>query len=378
VKSFRARLDELESAGLLRTLRAIQGAPGARVRIEGRDVVNFASNNYLALAEDPRVREAAAEAAREWGAGATASRLLGGTLEVHGRLEDAVAKFKRTEAAAVFPSGWHANTGLLPALAGPEDTVLLDRLAHASLVDGARLTRASFRVFRHNDLEDLEGALRRRPARGAVWIVTESVFSMDGDTAPLRGIVSLAKQHGASVYVDEAHATGVYGPDGRGWVNAEAVETQVDVCMGTFSKALGSLGGFACGSYDFVEWVHNRCRSFIYSTALPPASAAAALKALEIAQAEPQRRERVFALAARLRKGLGLPEGGPVVPLVVGGEKETLELSRRFWEAGIFAPAVRPPTVPKGTSRIRFSVTAGHTESEIDRALDVYRSTPPA
>jgi 8-amino-7-oxononanoate synthase len=371
----RKSLEDLKRADLHRSLRALGSAPAARVRLDGRAVVNFASNNYLGLAGHPRVTAAAADAAERWGAGATASRLLGGTLEIHARLETALARLKGTEAAAVFPSGYHANMGTLQALLGKDDVVFLDRLAHASLVDGARLSGAALRVFAHNDAASLEKALRRHAGANAPWIVTESVFSMDGDDAPLRELAALAKRFGARTYVDEAHATGVRGPDGAGLVRELGLEKDIDVCMGTLSKALGGAGGFVCGTRELAEWVHNRARSFIYSTALPPASAASALAALEVSAAESARRERLFASSRRLRAALGVAAGdGPIVPLVVGSEKAALDLSRRLWDAGFFVPAIRPPTVPKGTARLRFSVTADHSEAEIEAAARVVAS----
>jgi 8-amino-7-oxononanoate synthase len=388
-------LKSLEEKNLLRVLRVMGSAPGARAELEGKSVLNFASNNYLGLAGHPSVVAAAREASEAWGAGATASRLLGGTLAVHERLEKALAGFKKTEACAVFPSGWHANLGALPALMGPGDTVVLDRLAHASLVDGARLSRADLLVFKHNDVEDLERVLRRAPVTGRRWIVTESVFSMDGDVAPLCEMVFVAERYNARLYVDEAHGTGVFGPGGSGVVNGLGLEKKVAVCMGTLSKALGAQGGFVCGSEDLIRWIHNKARSFIYSTALAPAAAGAALAAVGMLPTEgEERRKRVLSLSARLRDGLeeirragaggtvsaAAParairspytpyERGPIVPFLVGGEEDALALSRRLWDAGVFAPAVRPPTVPKGTARLRFSVTADHTPADIDRVL---------
>jgi 8-amino-7-oxononanoate synthase len=337
----------------------------------GRDFVNFASNNYLDLAGDERVRRASAEAASRWGGGATASRLLGGTLDLHRELEAELAAFKEAEAALVFPSGYHANLGMIPALAGPGDAVFLDRLAHASLVDGARLSRATLRVFRHNDPDDLARALKRWTGRGEKWVATESVFSMDGDRAPLSDLVSVCERTQARLYVDEAHGTGVWGPEGRGCVNEWGLGGRVDVRMGTLSKALGAQGGFVTGSRTLMSWAVNRARSFIYSTALAPAAAGAALAALRIARQEPARRENCFARSARLRAGLGASGEGPIVPFLVGGDADAVELSGRLWDAGIFAPAVRFPTVPRGTARIRFSVTAGHRDEDVDRALKV-------
>lgn len=394
--ALRRNLEDLEKADLRRTLRVLDSAPSAHVTLDGREVVNFASNNYLGLAGDPWVRRAAAEAAERWGAGATASRLLGGSLRVHEELESALARLKGTEAAAVFPSGYHANLGTLQALLGKDDTAVLDRLAHASLVDGVRLSGARLKVFGHNDVEELEKVLTRADRAGdRCWIITESAFSMDGDVAPLRQIVSLAKRFGANTYVDEAHATGVWGVEGAGVVKDLGLERGVDVCMGTLSKALGAMGGFICGRWELVEWVHNRCRSFIYSTALSPACAASALAALDIVRSQPERREKLFRLGGRLRQTLRpspaspsqrsgdgrspkLREGGeggegPIVPFIVGSEKAALAISRRLWDAGFFVPAIRPPTVPKGTARLRFSVTAAHSEQDIDRAVKVLK-----
>jgi 8-amino-7-oxononanoate synthase len=373
-RDLRVELDALTALHRRRSPKTLAGAPGARVLIDGAPRVNFASNNYLGLAEDPRVRRAAARAARRWGAGATASRLMGGTLELHRELEREIADLKRRPAALVFPSGYHANTGMIPALAGPEDTVVLDRLAHASLVDGARLSRARLRVFQHNDPEDLDRVLARLSGPGRPWVVTESVFSMDGDRAPLAEIVAVAERRGARTYVDEAHGTGVWGPSGAGWVNALGLSDRVDVAMGTLSKAFASQGGFVCGASELIDWAVNRARAFIYSTALAPAATAAALEAVRIARVEPDRRERLFALARRLRTGLGLSGEGPIVPWVLGTDAAAVALSQRLWERGVFAPAVRPPTVPKGTARIRFSLTAAHTEADIDAALAAVRA----
>lgn len=364
-----AGLAMLESENRRRRPKTVQRIPSARTRVAGRDIINFASNNYLALAEDARVRQAAADTAQRWGAGATGSRLMGGTLALHEALETALAQFKGREAALVFPSGYHANLGMIPALAGPDDTLFLDRLAHASLVDGARLSKGRVRVFRHNDPQDLDRALSRVTGSGERWVITESVFSMDGDRAPLKELVSVCHKRGARLYVDEAHGTGVWGPDGRGWVNEQGVAHQVDVCMGTLSKAFGAQGGFVCGSEALIQWAVNRARAFIYSTALSPAAVGAAHASLTIVREEPDRRQRLFERAERLWRGLGLHGQGPIVPLIVGEEAHALSLSAALWEAGLFAPAVRFPTVPKGAARVRFSLTSDHTEEEIDRVL---------
>ncbi len=380
--TFGPSLEKLREQGLLRVLRVLHGRSGARVTIDGRTLLNFASNNYLGLAGHPAVREAARRAVDEWGAGATGSRLLGGTLALHERLESVLADWKRRPACAVFPSGWHANTGVIPAIAEAGDFVVLDRLAHASLVDGARLSKAKLLVFSHNDPEDLERVLRRLPASGKRWVLTESVFSMDGDAAPLVELVGVAERHGARLYVDEAHATGVFGPEGRGVVCGLGLEGKIDVSMGTLSKALGALGGYVAGSEDLVRWIHNKARSFIYSTALDPAAAGSALAAVEIARSDDSFRRRVLSLSARLRDGLGLKasagpypeyERGPIVPWVVGDAGRAVKLSQKLWDEGFYAPAVRPPTVPAGTARLRFSVTADHSEADIDGLLETLR-----
>lgn len=294
-------------------------------------------------------------------------------MALHRQLEEALAEHKGTEAALVFPSGYQANVGSLTALLSPEDTVVLDRLAHASLVDGARLSRARLKVFRHNDPADLDKVLGRPGGAGERWVLVESVYSMDGDRAPLAELSAVCRRRGARLYVDEAHGTGVWGPEGRGVVNALGLEKEVDVCMGTLSKALGAQGGFVCGSRPLVDWLQNKARAYIYSTALVPAAAGAALAALSAARSDEAGRKKLFALSARLRAGLGPAGEGPIVPVVVGETSAALDLSAALWEAGYLAPAVRPPTVSEGTARVRFSLTAGHSEEQIDGALAVVR-----
>jgi 8-amino-7-oxononanoate synthase len=343
---------------------------------DGQDVLNFASNDYLGLASDPRVIEAACSAAREHGWGAGASPLVSGWRGPHEALAEALARFERTEAVALFPSGFAANLGAIGALVGPGDAVYLDRLDHACLVDGARLSRAKLRVYPHDDANRLEAILTRdRGTFRRSLIATDGVFSMDGDLAPLADLADLAKRFGAIFLVDEAHGTGVYGAEGRGAAEALGVADRVDVKVGTLSKALGSVGGFVAGSRRLVDWLINRARPMVYSTALPPAAAAAAAKALEIVQREPGRREHLARLAGRLRANL--PEvgpGGPIVPVVVGDPTAAVERSARLLKLGCFVPAIRPPTVPEGTARLRISLTAGHTEADLDRLITALRS----
>ena len=368
-----AVLEELRAAGLFRELREVESAQGARVRLDGREVVLLCSNDYLGLAGDARLRAAAAEYAERWGAGAGASRLVSGGMVPHRRLEEELAAFKGTEACLLFGSGFLANTGVVAALAGPGDVVLSDARNHASIVDGCRLARAQTVVYPHADLDALGHALAAVSGRDAV-IVTDAVFSMDGDLAPLTGIVELARRHGARVVVDEAHATGVVGATGRGLVAELGLEGEVDVVVGTLGKALGSYGAFVCCDRRTASFLVNRARTLIYSTALPPPSLGAALEGLRILREEPDRVARLHANARLLRSGLGLPpDPMPIVPLVIGEPDAATAACRAALERGVFAQAIRPPTVPEGTSRLRLVAMATHTGADLRRAAAVLR-----
>jgi 8-amino-7-oxononanoate synthase len=368
-----ARLDELRDRGLHRKLRLVSGPQGPRVLLGGRPVLLLCSNNYLGFADHPKVRSAAAEASMRWGAGAGASRLISGNMEPHRTLESRLAEFKGYEAALLFGSGYLANTGTIAALAGQGEVVFSDELNHASIVDGCRLSRAETFVYRHRDLEHLDWGLRRAEGRPAL-IVTDGVFSMDGDVAPLPELLELAHSHGCRLMVDEAHATGAVGPGGRGSVAAAGLSGEVDVVMGTLGKALGSYGAYVCASAETVEFLVNAARSFVFSTALPPASAAAAMAALELLHAGPHRVERLQQNATVLRAALaaeGLDPGGSktqIVPLEVGEAERTMELCELVLERGVFAQGIRPPTVPEGSSRLRFTVMATHRAGELERA----------
>jgi len=369
------RLAELEQLGLSRRLRMISGPQGPTVLLDGRPVLLLCSNNYLGLADHPRVREAAADAAMRWGVGAGASRLVSGTMTIHRRLEERLAAFEGTEASLLFGSGYLANIGVIGALAGAGDTIFSDELNHASIVDGCRLSRATVAIYRHRDIEHLDWSLRRHSdQRGRRLIVTDSVFSMDGDIAPLAHIVELAQIYGARVVVDEAHATGNVGPDGRGAVAAAGLEGEIDVIVGTLGKALGSYGAYACGSTEMIQYLINTARSVIFSTAPGPPAVAGALAALELLIERPHRVDRLRSNARALRRALA-EEGFPVadsemhiVPLVVGEERATLALCRQAIEHGVFAQAIRPPTVPAGTSRLRLTTMASHTPGELRQA----------
>ncbi len=364
------RLEELRESGLHRRLRVIDGAQGPRVTLDGHPVLLLCSNNYLGLAEHPEVRAAAAEAAMRWGAGAGASRLISGNMSSHRRLERRLAEFKGYGAALLFGSGYLANTGAIAALA-PRDTVVFsDQLNHASIIDGCRLARAETFVYRHADLEHLAWGLREAGGRGSL-IVTDGIFSMDGDVAPLAGLQRLAREHKCRLMVDEAHATGALGPGGRGSVAAAGLSGEVDVVVGTLGKALGSYGAYVCAAPDLVEYLLNSARTFIFSTAPPPPTVAAALAAIELLEREPAMVKRLLENAATLRAALGAQgllatdSRSQIIPVEVGEAALTMSLSERLLEAGIFAQGIRPPTVPAGSSRLRFTVMATHRAQEL-------------
>ncbi len=366
------RLSELRARGLQRRLRLIGGPQGPRVELDGRPVLLLCSNNYLGLADHPRVRQAAAEAAMRWGAGAGASRLISGNMKPHRQLEERLAAFKGREAALLFGSGYLANTGAIAALAGSGEVVFSDELNHASIIDGCRLSRAETFVYRHRDLEHLAWGLRRAKGRASL-IVTDGVFSMDGDLAPLEGLAGLARRHDCRLVVDEAHATGAIGPGGRGSVAAAGLSGEVDLIVGTLGKALGAYGAYVCGSREIVEYLLNTARPFIFSTAPPPPIVAAALAALELLESHPHRVARLQSNSAALREelaGEGLEVGGEtqIVPIVVGDAERTMELCELALGHGIFAQGIRPPTVPEGSSRLRLTVMASHREGELRRA----------
>ena len=373
-----ARLAEVKENGLYRRLRAVEGAQDAAIVLEGQEVLLFSSNNYLGLANHPALKQAAQEAIAQYGCGSGASRLISGSMTVHHELEQRLATLKKTEAALVFPTGYHANIGVLSALIGPGDTILSDSLNHASIIDGCRLSRADTRVYRHADTAHLHEMLQACPATGQRLIVTDSVFSMDGDLAPLAEIVSLAQQYDAWVMVDEAHATGVFGPHGSGLIEELGLTGQVDIQMGTLGKALGCVGAFVAGSHELIDWLVNRARSFIYTTGIPPAVAAAVLAALDIVEQEPERRRQLWdntrVLADGLRS-LGYRLGATrsqILPVIIGEARATMTVAAAILQRGVFAHGIRPPTVPDGTSRIRVTPMATHTQDHLSRTLDAF------
>ncbi|MHB8531604.1 MAG: 8-amino-7-oxononanoate synthase [Solirubrobacteraceae bacterium] len=373
------RLAELERLGLSRRLRMVSGPQGPTVLLDGKPVLLLCSNNYLGLADHPSVRQAAAEAATRWGVGAGASRLVSGSMTIHRRLEERLAAFEGSESCVLFGSGYLANIGVIGALAGAEDVIFSDELNHASIVDGCRLSRAEVVVYRHRDVEHLDWCMSKHGERRTRrLIVTDSVFSMDGDIAPLAHIAELAGIYGARVVVDEAHATGNVGPGGRGAVAAAGLEEEIDVVIGTLGKALGSYGAYACASSELIAYLVNTARPLIFSTAPGPPAVAGALAALELLQERPHRVQRLRANARALRRGLAA-EGFPVsdcemhiVPLVVGDERDAMRLCQAALEEGVFAQAIRPPTVPAGTSRLRITAMASHTGTELRMAAEVF------
>jgi glycine C-acetyltransferase/8-amino-7-oxononanoate synthase len=367
------RLAELESSGLRRRLRLIEGPQGPRVLLDGAPVLLLCSNNYLGLANHPRLREAASDAALRLGTSAGASRLISGSMSIHAELEARLSEFKGTGAALLFGSGYLANTGTIAALARRGEVVFSDELNHASIIDGCRLAGAETVVYRHADAEHLEWGLRRARGRAAL-IVTDGVFSMDGDIAPLPELAILARRHRCRLMVDEAHATGCIGPGGRGSVAAAGLTGEVDVIVGTLGKALGGYGAYVCGSPALADFLVNSARPFIFSTAPPPPVVAAASAALELLVERPDRVERLRANSAALRDGLraaGLDPIGAetqIVPLVVGEADDAMAVCERLLQEGVFAQAIRPPTVPAGTCRLRLTAMATHRSDELRSA----------
>lgn len=372
----RRRLLVQREAGLERKLTSIGPACGPWVTVRGRRCLLMASNDYLGLAGHPALALAAREALAQ-GCGSGASRLISGTLDGHRLLERDIAAFKGTEAALFLPTGFMTNLALISGLTAPGDLVLSDALNHASIVDACRLSRAGLRIYPHRDAAAAAAILAEERGPGLRLIVSDGVFSMDGDAAPLPELLAVAREHGALLLVDDAHATGVWGASGRGTAEHFGVTPGPElVLMGTFSKALGGLGGFVAGDRTIIDTLVQRARPFLYSTAPPPAQAAVAARALRLVDEEPERREHLRRLCARLREGMTaagrepLSDSGPIVPLLVGDARQAVALAEALWQRGVFVPAVRPPTVPEGTSRLRFTLTAAHNEADVDAALN--------
>jgi 8-amino-7-oxononanoate synthase len=375
------RLAGWREQGLHRELRRVDSAPGPRIAIGGRTFLNFSSNDYLGLAGHPALKQAAINAVEKFGAGAGASRLICGSLAPFHELEESLAAFKKTEAALTFSTGYAAALGTITALMGKDDVIILDKLVHACIVDAAKLSGAKLRVFDHNDLNDLQDKLQwadkhfQRPAssiesRRRVLIVTESVFSMDGDAAPLQEIVALKEKYGAWLMVDEAHATGILGEQGRGQADQLGVSGQIEIQMGTLGKALGASGGYICGSRALVDFLVNRARSFIFSTAPVPAAAAAATAGIKLVQSAEgaTRRSSLQQLTSQLKSKLKIQNPmlqGAIVPLILGAEASAVTAAATLREQNIFIPAIRFPTVARGAARLRITLTAAHTAADV-------------
>jgi glycine C-acetyltransferase len=372
-------LAELGEQGLLLHPRTLQGPTGARARFDGREVINLASNNYLGLANHPRVNRAASEAAAEFGAGSGAVRTIAGTMTMHRELERRLADFKHAEDALMFQSGFTSNAGTVAAILSKEDVIVSDQLNHASIIDGARLSRAEIKVYPHKDVSVADSLLAdtARPGRHQL-LITDGVFSMDGDIAPLPALVEVAEKHGAIMMVDDAHASGVLGTGGAGTVDHFGLHGRIDIQVGTLSKAIGVLGGFIAGPNHLIEWLQNRGRPFLFSTSAPPAVVAACMVALDVIHDEPERLERLWSNTTMFKEGLhalgfdtGMSET-PITPVITGDEGKTQTLAARLFEEGVFCPAIVFPTVGRGLARVRTIVTADHTEDDLREALDAF------
>lgn len=382
-KHFSRQLSDLRDKGLYRKLACIDSSLHSKISINGRTLINFSSNDYLNLSRHPEIIKTAVTALEEFGFGSGASRLLSGNYTAHERLEKRVAEFKRTQASLIFNTGYAANTGIIPAIAADDAVIFSDELNHASIVDGSRLSRAEVMIYNHNDMDCLEALLKKTAGKKSIkrkLIITETVFSMDGDIAPLKELAEISDRYDALLMIDDAHGTGVLGKTGRGGLEHHGLKPGSIIQMGTLSKALGCFGAFAAGEKNMVDLLINKARSFIYSTSLPPAVAEAAVRAVEIAGSPSAGlRKKLWRNRQRLYKGiskLGFKTPGsetPIIPVLTGDTGETLELSKYLYKNSIFAPAIRPPTVPEGKCRIRFSVTAGHTDEDIDVLLGVLK-----
>ena len=375
---FDEELTQLEKTHLTRRLRPIESHTETTLTLEGKTVINMASNNYLGLATHPALKEAAIRATERFGVGAGASRLISGTLPPHMELEHALAQFKGTPASLCFGSGYLANLALLTALGKPGGMVIADRLAHASLIDGCRLCGADFRLFAHNDLERLQRLLERHSTTRQTVIVTEGVFSMDGDMAPLPQLLDLAQEYQSQLIVDDAHGTGIFGQNGQGSLEFFNLQQRLPYHMGTFGKALGTGGAYIAGPSSFIDYLISTARTFLYTTAPPPATCAATLAALHIIQSEPERRARLWANREYLYSALSqlgftmTNTVSPIIPILIGDTEQTLMFAQLALKGNVFAPAIRPPTVPKGSSRIRLTVTSEHSQHQLDHVLQTF------
>jgi glycine C-acetyltransferase len=379
------QLEDLKAKGTYFRLRVLEDEQAAECTFDGKKVINLASNNYLGLTTHPKLREAALEATKKYGVGSGAVRTIAGTMSLHMELEEKIARFKNVEACVVFQSGFTANAGTVSALLGKEDFIISDELNHASIIDGARLSRAKILVFRHKDVAHAEEQLASvKDQPGRKLVITDGVFSMDGDIGPLPGLCEVAEKYGAIMMVDDAHASGVLGRNGRGTIDHFNVHGRVDVQVGTLSKAIGALGGYVCGSRDLIEFLYHRGRPFLFSTSHPPSVAATCIAAFDVLEQEPERIERLWENTRFFKKelgNLGFNIGGkntpasetPITPVIVGEGRLAMEFSRELFKEGVMATGIAFPTVPEGKARIRTIMTATHTRNKLDRALEVLK-----
>ncbi|AGT44359.1 8-amino-7-oxononanoate synthase [Treponema pedis str. T A4] len=372
------KVQELKEQGLYKELVTLEGPNDAECIINGKKVINLSSNNYLGFANHPRLKKAAIAAIEKYGAGAGAVRPIIGNMKIHDDLEKLLAEFKREEAVLAFQSGFNCNAGVIQAVTDKGDLIISDQLNHASIIDGTRLSKADKAVFQHSDMADLEKVLKeKRNGYNNVLIITDGVFSMDGDIANLPGIVELAEKYNCLTYVDDAHSSGVLGESGRGSVDHFHLHGRVDFAMGTLSKAIGVVGGYVAGKKVTIDWLKNRGRPFLFSTGLPPAAVGAAIEAVKMLMESTEYTDKLWANAKHFKEGLGklgFNTGNsetPITPIIVGDEAKTLEFSKKLFENGLFSGPIVFPTVPKGTGRLRCMVTAGHSVEQLDRAVKI-------
>jgi len=372
-------LKHIKYKDLFRTLTELQSGQSPEIIIDGKTYILLSSNSYLGLTVDPKVKKAAQEALEKYGTGSGGSRLVSGSSDLHRELEERIASFKKTESSILFSTGYLANIGTISALVGPDDTVYSDELNHASIIDACRLSKAHVEIYRHCDVEHLSNLLATNIKKTKKLIVTDTVFSMDGDLAPLPEIVEIAEKYDCMLMIDEAHATGVLGKRGSGGTEYFGIEERVPIVMGTLSKAIGSLGGYIAGSQMLIDFVRNRVRSYIFDTSLPASCLAASLAAIDIIENEPRRREYLWRLIKEFKSGLTqtglkvLPSYSAVIPVLIGEAQPTLDFALKLRENGVFTPAVRPPSVPPGKCRIRATLMAKHTEEHIEKALHAFK-----
>ena len=379
------QMNELKAKGTHFSLRVLEDAQSPESTIDGKRVINLASNNYLGLTTHPKLREAALEAIRKYGVGSGAVRTVSGTMKIHMELEEKIARFKNVEACVVFQSGFTANAGTVSAILGKDDFIISDELNHASIIDGARLSRAKIKVFRHKDVAHAEEMLKEVAGEpGHKLLITDGVFSMDGDIGPLPGLCDVADKYGAIMMIDDAHSSGVLGRNGRGTVDHFDVHGRVDIQVGTLSKAIGALGGYVCGSRDLIDFLYHRARPFLFSTSHPPSVAASCIAAFDVLEQEPQLMEKLWENTRFFKKelgGLGFNIGGkstpvsesPITPIIVGEGRLAMEFSRELFNEGVYAPGIAFPTVAEGKARLRTIMSAAHTQDQLQKALEVLK-----